>query len=156
MRIEDMDLSRMVGDLSKRFREEAPDRNLEFSIEPGVTARGDRHLLAIALENLLDNAVKYTAREPRARIAFGRNFEADRAVYFLRDNGVGFNRAHEDQLFAPFGRLHSSREFPGTGVGLSIVARIIAKHGGRIWAEGEEGRGAAFRFTLSDHGLEAT
>jgi signal transduction histidine kinase len=112
-----------------------------------IVARGDPRLLRIALENLLGNAWKFTAKAESARIEFGVLRDAQSATYFVRDNGAGFDMAHVDQLFGPFQRLHSASEFPGTGIGLATVQRIFQKHGGRVWAHAQPGKGAMFYFT---------
>jgi light-regulated signal transduction histidine kinase (bacteriophytochrome) len=111
---------------------------------------GDASLLRAVLENLLGNAWKFTGMRASTCIAFGCERENGVPIYFVRDNGAGFNMAYADKLFAPFQRLHSAREFPGTGIGLATVQRIVNRHGGRIWAEGETDRGATFYFTLAD------
>jgi light-regulated signal transduction histidine kinase (bacteriophytochrome) len=117
-------------------------------VQPDLIAGGDPRLLTLVLENLLGNAWKYTGKTPAARIAFGRAGEGDEPVFFVRDNGAGFDMAGAANLFAPFQRLHASQDFEGTGIGLAIVRRIIQRHGGRIWAEAEPGQGATFFFTL--------
>ncbi|HTG01316.1 MAG TPA: ATP-binding protein, partial [Nitrospirota bacterium] len=108
----------------------------------------DPDLMRIAFSNLISNAWKFTSKTDNARIEFGCTQQNDRPVYFVRDNGVGFDSAYADKLFLPFRRLHSEKEFEGTGIGLAIVDRIIRKHGGRIWAEGAVGKGASFYFSL--------
>ena len=111
-------------------------------------AYGDVPLLRVALENLLRNAWKFTSRHATARIEFGRKPEEGEVVYFVRDDGAGFDMAYSEKLFAAFQRLHREREFPGTGIGLATVQRIIHRHGGRVWAEGAVEQGATFFFTL--------
>ena len=111
-------------------------------------AEGDRRLLRIVLENLLGNGWKFTSTRPDPRIEFGSVQRDDERIYFVRDNGVGFDMAYTEKLFGAFQRLHSAAEFPGTGVGLATVQRIIHRHGGRIWADGKPDRGATFSFTL--------
>jgi light-regulated signal transduction histidine kinase (bacteriophytochrome) len=125
-----------------------PARRVDFVIEPNRTVRGDQRLLRIALENLRGNSWKFTQRKPHARIEFGTVMRDDQTFYFVRDDGVGFDMAYADKLFSAFQRLHEQHEFPGTGIGLATVQRVIDKHGGRIWGEGEVGKGATFYFTL--------
>jgi light-regulated signal transduction histidine kinase (bacteriophytochrome) len=115
-----------------------------------VVVSGDGNLLWIAMENLLGNAWKFTARREEARIEFGVTEQAGEPVYFVRDNGAGFDMEYVNKLFGAFQRLHSTAEFPGTGVGLAIVQRVIQRHGGRVWAEGAVEEGATFFFTLGD------
>jgi hypothetical protein len=148
MHVGDVGLSELVQLVAGRLREGNGSRDIEFSIEPGLTARGDVRLLEIALTNLLENAVKFTATRERALIEFGAKRDGDEAIYSVRDNGVGFDMRYSGSLFGPFQRLHKATEFPGTGIGLAIVQRVINRHGGRIWAEAEQDRGAAFFFTL--------
>jgi light-regulated signal transduction histidine kinase (bacteriophytochrome) len=109
---------------------------------------GDERLIEIALDNLLSNAVKFTGPVEHARVEFGSSTSGGEHLYYVRDNGVGFDMAYADKLFGVFQRLHSSEEFPGTGIGLAIVQRVIHKHGGQIWAEAEKNKGATFYFTL--------
>jgi light-regulated signal transduction histidine kinase (bacteriophytochrome) len=109
-------------------------------------------LIKVALENLLGNAWKFTSREPAARIEFGVREEGGRPVYYVRDNGAGFDQAYSDKLFGAFQRLHGQDEFEGSGIGLATVARIVHRHGGRVWAEGRVGEGATFYFTLGGRG----
>jgi len=147
-----VDLSRMVEDIADELSREEPNRKVEFVIEKGLTADGDPQLLRSALENLVNNAWKFTGRRADARIEFGARQQDTGTAYFIRDNGAGFDMAYADKLFAPFQRLHSSNEFPGTGVGLAAVQRVIHRHGGTVWAEGALGAGASFFFTLADGG----
>ncbi len=136
--------------LARAFAEELarPERRVELVIADGLTASGDARLLRVALWNLLDNAWKFTENEPNARIEFGATQRWEELVYFVRDNGVGFDMAYADKLFGVFQRLHGPEEFGGTGMGLATVQRIVERHGGRVWAEGAVGRGATFFFTL--------
>lgn len=147
MEPEEIDLSALAAAIAADLRAATPERRIEFAMAPGAHARGDAALLRIALENLLGNAVKYTGRRPEARIEFGVQ-PGDPPAFFVRDDGAGFDMAHVGSLFAPFSRLHHEDEFPGSGIGLSIVQRIVLRHGGRVWAEGREGAGATFYFTL--------
>ena len=121
---------------------------MEFDIAPGLTTTGDPTLLRLVLENLLGNAWKYSARAAHAQISLGSTLQGDRRVYQVRDNGAGFDMRFADRLFGVFQRLHSSSDYPGHGVGLASVQRIVRRHGGEIWAEGEVGSGATFSFTL--------
>ena len=125
------------------------ERSVDVVIAPTCQVQGDARLLAITLENLLGNAWKFTRDQPQARIEFGQKEIGNETVNFVRDNGAGFNIAYADKLFKAFQRLHTDQQFEGTGIGLSIVQRIVQRHGGRIWAEAEEGKGATFYFTLT-------
>ena len=136
----------VIADLHHRD----PSRTVGISIAEGLSARGDARLVTIVLENLLGNAWKFTAKQPEARLACGQERQGDEIIFYVRDNGAGFDMAHADQLFAPFQRLHRDTEFEGTGIGLATVHRIIARHGGRIWAEAAVDEGATFFFTLGD------
>jgi signal transduction histidine kinase len=149
---QEVDLSAVAHAIVERLREAEPDRAVEVRVRPGLTTVGDGRLLRIALENLLENAWKFTARQPDARIEFGLTHVSGEPAYFVRDNGAGFDMSYADRLFAPFQRLHLSSEFPGTGVGLATVQRIVYRHGGRIWAEGAVGQGATFHFTVGRPG----
>jgi signal transduction histidine kinase len=122
---------------------------VEFVLADDVAVNGDPVLLRIVIQNLLDNAFKYTGKRAIARIEFGVKQINGKPAYFIQDDGVGFNMEYADKLFTPFQRLHASHEFPGLGIGLSIVQRIIHRHGGRIWAEGEVNKGSTFYFTLA-------
>lgn len=146
--VEPVDISSMVRRIADQLQADAPTRKAEFAIAKDVWARGDPQLLEVALENLLGNAWKFTSKNPISRIEFGRMAADGTTVHFVRDNGVGFDATHADRLFAPFSRLHSQEEFPGNGIGLATVRRIIAKHGGEAWAEGIVGVGATFYFTI--------
>lgn len=145
----EVDLSEMTRGIVQELREGEPGRRVEFLIAEGVTAQGDPSLLRLCLENLLGNAWKYSGKCEAARIEFGSSAENGETVYFVRDNGAGFDMAHADRLFVPFQRLHREEEFSGTGVGLATVQRIIHRHRGRIWVEAAPGRGATFSFTLA-------
>ncbi|HXG14674.1 MAG TPA: PAS domain S-box protein [Calidithermus sp.] len=150
MRRERVDLSAVARSVVAQLRRAEPTRRVEVVIAEGLAAEGDPHLLRLVLENLLGNAWKFTAREPEARIEFGALDEGGRPAFFVRDNGVGFDMAYAHKLFGPFQRLHPTSEFPGTGIGLATVQRVVARHGGRVWAVGEEGKGATFFFTLGE------
>jgi len=145
---EQVDLSELARTTAARLHSSAPGRNVRFVIEAGLTALGDGHLLSIVLDNLLSNAWKFTGNRPDAVIEFGARREDGRTVYFVRDNGAGFNMVYASKLFGVFQRLHTVHEFEGTGVGLATVQRIVERHKGRIWAEGEVGSGATFYFSL--------
>ena len=148
MREQEVDLSGLVTLLLDRIREAEPDRQVEVKVRPGITVAADGQLLRIAVANLLENAWKFTARTPAARIEFGVTNAGGEPTYFVRDNGAGFDMAYADRLFGPFQRLHRASEFPGTGIGLATVQRIVHRHGGRVWAEGMLGQGATFHFTI--------
>ena len=141
-------LSAMVETIANEIKEENPTRDVSLSIMPDLMVSGDPHLLHIALENLMSNAWKFTSKKEHALIEFGQQNKTTERTFYIRDNGTGFDMAYVNKLFGVFQRLHSVSEFPGTGVGLATVHRIISIHGGRIWAEGEEGNGATFFFTL--------
>ena len=148
IKLETVDLSAIAGEIAAGLRAAAPERAVQWEIAKGVTAHGDLRLLTVALRNLLENAFKYTRRAEAARIELGVETTAGTPVYFVRDNGIGFKAGDRDKLFQPFQRLPSAHDFEGTGVGLATVNRIVKRHGGRIWAEGEEGSGATFYFEL--------
>ena len=144
---EEVDLSEMASTVAVELSKSTPKNHVEVIIEKGVKARGDARLLRIVMENLLGNAWKYTSKQPNPRIEFGMLKENDESIiYYVRDNGVGFDMAYKDKLFMPFERLHSRDEYPGTGVGLATVKRIVHRHGGRVWAESGVGDGAVFYF----------
>jgi len=142
-----LNLSSIVREIATSLLSENPERTFEVIIAEDITASGDAALVRLCLENLLGNAFKYTARQSLARIEFGRDVES--GGFFIRDNGIGFDMSHADNLFEPFTRLHPEEEFIGSGIGLATVQRIIERHGGRIWAESAPGDGATFYFKLS-------
>jgi PAS domain S-box-containing protein len=148
MKREETDLSALAQTIAGDLQKSQPQRKVEFKIDKKLVAKVDRRLLEIALENLLGNAWKFTSTQTEARIEFTATEKNGEMVYLVRDNGVGFDMTYANRLFIPFQRLHSTDEFPGTGIGLATVKRIINRHGGRIWAEGEEEKGANFFFTL--------
>ena len=149
-----VDLSALAREIAEELRRSEPGRACEVRILPDLTAAGDGRLLRIVMENLLRNAWKFTARTPSPRIEFGR-LPGRTPVFFVKDNGAGFDMANADKLFGVFQRLHSTTDFPGTGVGLATVRRVLNRHGGRIWAEAAENRGATFYFTLEPEKQEA-
>lgn len=148
MKRQSVDLSRIVREASQSLQQRDPGRQVEFVIQEGIEVMGDRELIKVALWNLLENAWKFTSKLAIARIEFGTTAEEGGKTYFIRDNGAGFDMEYRDKLFNVFQRLHSSREFSGTGVGLATVKRIVLRHGGTVWAEGAPGKGATvyFRF----------
>jgi signal transduction histidine kinase len=149
-----VDLAAIAREVILEIQSNAPtSRQVEWMIPKTLAAHGDARLLKSAFENLLGNAWKFTARQPLARIELGMENRSEESVYFIRDNGAGFDMAYEKKLFNAFQRLHTTAEFAGTGIGLATVYRIIQRHGGRIWARGDVDKGAAFYFTLRrDHG----
>jgi light-regulated signal transduction histidine kinase (bacteriophytochrome) len=149
LRTETVDLEQVVRDIIKRMREREPDRQIEVVCAALPRIRGDQRLLSIALHNLLENAWKYTSRRPQARVEVGCLTEGDRTVFHVRDNGAGFDMQYAEHLFEPFRRLHSPKEFSGTGIGLATVARVVERHGGQIWAQASLDAGATFFFTLA-------
>ena len=148
LQIKSLNLSSMVADIARGLQEGQPERKVRFSIAPDLMAAADSNLVRIALENLLGNAWKFTSKQEHTAIEFGIQTKAPSPIYFIRDNGAGFDMSYASNLFGVFQRLHSSNDFPGTGVGLATVKRIINIHGGKIWAESAEGKGATFFFTL--------
>ena len=147
-RLEPVDLSQMVRDIAEKMKEQYPGRTVGVIIQGGLSVIGDPTLLRIALENLISNAWKFTGKEERPQVEFGTTRKEERTAYYIRDNGVGFDMAYVDKLFNAFQRLHTSLEFPGIGIGLATVQRIINRHRGRVWVEAEVGKGATFYFTL--------
>ena len=143
-----VNLTSLAETIVARLREANPGRSLEFIIAPRLECVGDARLLEAALTNLLDNAVKFTGPRPQARIEFGQTKCNGKPTFFVGDNGVGFDMAYAGMLFAPFQRLHKASEFPGTGIGLATVQRVIHRHGGQIWAEARVGQGATLYFTV--------
>ena len=143
-----VDLTQMAEAVLKELRQRDPGRVVRATVTPGMVAHGDESQLYIVLENLVGNAWKFTSRARDARIHVGRELIGSETVYYVRDNGAGFDMAYADKLFGAFQRLHSDTEFEGTGIGLAIVQRIIHRHQGEIWAEASENEGATFFFTL--------
>lgn len=145
---EESDLSALARGIGLELAAEEPGREVAFTVTPDLTVEGDRHLLDVLLRNLLGNAWKFTSRTQGARVEVGVEDHAGTRAFFVRDNGAGFDPRHADKLFTPFQRLHGDDEFPGIGIGLATVQRIVRRHGGRVWAEGETGKGATVWFTL--------
>ena len=148
MRNQEVDLSVLAELVLDRLHEAEPSREVAVRVRPGVIVKGDGRLLMIALENLLQNAWKFTGPSPEPVIEFGSGQRDGELAYFVKDNGVGFDMGYASRLFGPFQRLHRSAEFPGSGIGLATAQRVIHRHGGRIWAEARPGEGATFLFTL--------
>jgi PAS domain S-box-containing protein len=148
MKLEQVDLTTLANRTVARLRDAQPERSMEFVIEPELVAFGDVRLLEIALTNLFSNAAKFTGKRDRALIEFGRLEKDGEMAFYVRDNGAGFDMAYAGTLFSAFQRLHKVSEFPGTGVGLATVQRIVRRHGVRVWAEARVNGGATFCFTL--------
>ncbi len=143
-----VDLSALAHAVFARLQRADPERTVTVSVEEGLCCLGDARLLGVVLDNLLSNAWKFTARRENAHIEVGAEVIDGRVAYFVRDNGAGFDMAYADKLFGVFQRLHRADEFEGTGVGLATVQRVLRRHGGRVWAEGADDKGATYRFTL--------
>lgn len=143
-----LDLTVLARSIADEARRSDPDRQVEFVIEEGLVAEGDSGLMRVVLENLLGNAWKYTSAHPTARIEVGAHRHNGRPAFFVRDDGAGFDAAYANRLFGAFQRLHTTAQFPGTGIGLATVQRIIQRHGGEVWAEGAIEKGATFYFSL--------
>ncbi len=143
-----VDMSKAAADIAADLREAQRDRNVAVDIQGGLSAHADPRLMEVALSNLLGNAWKFTSKIPNARVEFGAVEQEGKTVFYVRDNGAGFDQTYAEKMFWPFQRLHSADEFEGTGIGLTIVERVIRRHGGRVWAEGEPGKGATVYFTL--------
>jgi PAS domain S-box-containing protein len=156
LRRQPVDLGRIARVVADALVKNEPERKIEFIIAPDLIAEGDPNLLQITIENLFANAVKFSGPRPVARIEFGMKDGERGPVYYVRDNGVGFDVAYADKLFGAFQRLHTQAQFPGTGVGLATVQRIIHRHGGEIWAESQPEHGATFYFTLPKGAAEDT
>jgi len=148
MRLEKVNLSGLAGEITEDLKKTHPERPVEFRIGEGLEGKADSHLLRVVLDNLIGNAWKFTSKRPSAHIEFGRFSDNGTSAFFVRDDGAGFDPAYADRLFGAFQRLHTASEFPGTGIGLATVQRIIHRHGGRVWAQSSVGQGATFYFTL--------
>ena len=146
---ESVDISAMVQEIIAELKFAEPQRNVTCTVQPDVQGEADGHLLRVVLDNLLGNAWKYSAKRVESVVEFGVVQHQGRSAYFVRDNGAGFDMDRADRLFMPFQRLHAADDFQGTGIGLASVQRIIQRHGGQVWAEGEPGKGATFYFTLA-------
>ena len=150
MRYERVDLSALAAVILGDLRQREPARMVRSRIEPELVVQGDARLLRAALENLLENAWKFTGKCADALIEIGREASVSgESVFFVRDNGAGFDMAYQKNLFGAFQRLHTVKEFPGNGIGLATVQRVLLRHGGRAWAEGRVDQGATFYFTLT-------
>jgi signal transduction histidine kinase len=143
---ESINLSEIAKDIVHKLQLNEPERQVDIFFEDNLPVVGDRRLLKLALENLLENAWKYTSRKPQAKIEF---FQRDDRVFVIRDNGAGFDMTNQEEIFAPFKRLHQDTDFTGTGIGLAIVERIIQSHQGKIWCEAVKDEGASFFFTIN-------
>ena len=143
-----VNISTLVRKIAEAKKMAQPEREVEFVIQDHLFVEGDSQLLNVLLENLLENAWKFTGKSESARIEFGALNKEGKLIYFTRDNGIGFDMQYAGKLFQPFQRVHAMNEFPGTGIGLATVKRIIERHGGRVWIESEEGKGTTVYFTL--------
>jgi signal transduction histidine kinase len=143
-----VDLSALAQTVIDDLQRASPERRVSVHIQPGLTVQADGQLMHVALDNLLGNAWKFTAKVPDAHIEFGCEQGAESATFHVRDNGAGFNMSYVDKLFRPFSRLHKDSDFPGTGIGLATVQRVIDRHGGRVQAQGTPGGGATISFSL--------
>lgn len=147
---DELDLTAIAAQVVDSLRQVDDSREVSVTIAPGMRCSGDARLIRVAMENLIENAWKFTSTCAEPHISVGVDGQAGQQVFFVSDNGAGFDMRYADRLFAPFERLHATEEFPGTGVGLATVRRIVRRHGGRIWAEAEVGKGACFWFTLDN------
>jgi light-regulated signal transduction histidine kinase (bacteriophytochrome) len=138
----------MTRTIAEELQTNNPDRAVDMTIQDGIVVQGDPYLVQIAMDSLMDNAWKFIGSKALPKIEFGAVIKDGETICFIKDNGVGFDMAYVDKLFGAFQRLHTTDQFPGTGIGLATVQRIIHRHGGQIWAEGEIGKGATFSFTL--------
>ncbi|VVB60292.1 Methanogenesis regulatory histidine kinase FilI [uncultured archaeon] len=154
MTLQKVDLDSIASTVIEDLKKTDPKRKVTFITEKKLITEGDANLLQILLENLFGNAWKFTKKCKQAEIEFGKTKHDQETVFFIRDNGAGFNMKYVDKLFIPFQRLHDNTDYQGTGIGLSIVSRIIHRHGGRIWADAEENKGATFYFTLGGKSYE--
>ncbi len=151
MKMHSVNLTELAESIVQEYMEREQPRHVDFKVQPGLYAMADPDLLKIAMENLISNAWKFTSRTENACIEFGSTVENDLEVFFIKDNGAGYDQAYSDKLFTVFSRLHKTIDFPGTGVGLATVKRVVNRHGGEVWAQGEVGKGATIYFTLKDN-----
>ena len=149
MRRVSVDLSQIAAELFEEHSRVRPEPRVEIRLAIDCKAHGDPQLLRVVMQNLMENALKYSGKKASPKIEFGREWSDGKQVYFMRDNGVGFDMKYADRLFVPFQRLHKPEEFAGNGVGLATVARIVRRHGGRVWAESIPDVHTTIRFTLS-------
>lgn len=148
LKLEDVNISEIAQKVADRLISDSAERDVVFIVNPEMTDRADRNLMEACLGNLIENAFKYSSQTDFARIEVGREKQGTLFVYFVKDNGAGFDMEYAGKLFTPFERLHQENEFPGIGIGLATVQKIIDRHGGRLWAEGSVGKGATFYFTV--------
>ena len=148
VQVEEVDLSALAAAAAADLKKTDPARDVTFAIAPHLVVRADAGLMRIVLQNLLGNAWKFTGKRSSARVEVGAMAHDGRRAFFVRDDGAGFDMAYAAKLFGAFQRLHAAAEFPGSGIGLATVQRIIHRHGGQVWAEGAPDRGATFYFTL--------
>jgi light-regulated signal transduction histidine kinase (bacteriophytochrome) len=144
-----IDMSKVALAIVSELREAGAGRSVEVEMKEGLTAFADPVLMEVVLSNIIGNAWKFTSKTANARIEFGAIEQGGKTVYYIRDNGAGFDPEHREKMFMPFHRLHLDEEFEGTGIGLAISERIIRRHGGKTWAEGSAGKGATIFFTLN-------
>jgi light-regulated signal transduction histidine kinase (bacteriophytochrome) len=149
MSIKRVDLTKICKKIAKEFNTREPKQKIKFSIKKGLKDNGDPILIEQALRNLMDNSWKFTSQKTKAKVEIGSKTENNEEIFFIKDNGIGFDMKYSDKLFVPFQRLHSKPEFPGTGIGLATVQRIINRHGGKIWGEGKPDKGAIFFFKFA-------
>ena len=147
---QEIDMTGIAQSITTRLQNTNPDRQIKFVIQQNLKAQGDPHLMEMALSNLLENSVKFTSKTPQALILFGELNKDGKRIFFVHDNGAGFDMAYAQKLFKVFQRLHKTADYPGTGIGLATVQRIINRHGGKIWAEAQVDQGATFYFTIKE------
>jgi light-regulated signal transduction histidine kinase (bacteriophytochrome) len=148
MKKEEVDISKIANIIINDIKKSDPEQKIKFEVQDGLIVMGDKTLLTFMIENLLSNAFKFTFKKDKGKISFGKTVIDDKEVIFVRDTGVGFNMKYYEKLFVAFQRLHSDKDYEGTGIGLATVLRIVNRHGGKIWAESEINVGTTFYFTL--------